>query len=135
LNDSTKYLPFIPPLHTNSELRADIKKTWKRLASLYIKTGFEYYATQNKVYLANNTETPTNGYLLLNAGIGADINKKSGTKLFSIHFLVNNLLDAAYQSNLSRLKYFEQYPANPSGRSGIYNMGRNFGIKLIFPFK
>jgi iron complex outermembrane receptor protein len=135
LNDSTKYLPNIPPLHTNSELRVDIKKIGNRLATLYIKVGFEYYATQNRAYLANNTETPTNGYVLMNAGIGTDVKKKSGTKLFSIHLLVNNLLDAAYQSNLSRLKYFEKYPSNTSGRSGIYNMGRNFGVKVIIPFR
>jgi iron complex outermembrane receptor protein len=31
------------------------------------------------------------------------------------------------------LKYFEQYPDNWSGHSGIYNMGKNISFKLIFP--
>jgi iron complex outermembrane receptor protein len=34
---------------------------------------------------------------------------------------------------MSRLKYFEEYPDNPSGRSGIYNMGRNISFKLTVP--
>jgi len=44
---------------------------------------------------------------------------------------VNNLTDEAYQSHLSRLKYT---PVNyATGRTGIYNMGRNLSFKLIFP--
>ena len=46
----------------------------------------------------------------------------------------NNLFDVAYQSGLSRLKYFEYYESSPGGRSGIYNMGRNICLKLIAPF-
>ena len=33
----------------------------------------EYYARQNRVYSADNTETPTPGYMLFNAGAGADL--------------------------------------------------------------
>jgi iron complex outermembrane receptor protein len=47
---------------------------------------------------------------------------------------VNNLLDENYQSNLSRLKYFEYYTQSPNGRYGMYGMGRNICVKLILPF-
>jgi len=133
LNDSNKYLPFIPPLHTNSELRANVKKRFKYLSSLYVKIGMEYYAKQDRAYLADNTETPTPGYVLYNAGIGTDVTNNRGKVLFTIDILGNNITDVAYQSHLSRLKYFEQYPNNPTGRSGIYNMGRNISFKLIVP--
>jgi iron complex outermembrane receptor protein len=133
VTDSSKYLPFIPPLHTNTELRANIKSKSKHFSSVYLKIGMEYYAKQSRVYSADNTETPTPGYILYNAGIGTDIANSKGKVLVSINILGNNLTDVAYQSHLSRLKYFEEYPNNPSGRSGIYNMGRNISFKLTVP--
>jgi iron complex outermembrane receptor protein len=133
VTDSSKYLPFIPPLHTNSDLRANIKRKSKHISSLYLKIGMEYYAKQDRVYYADNTETPTSGYILYNAGIGADITNSHGKVLVSINILCNNITDVAYQSHMSRLKYFEEYPNNPSGRSGIYNMGRNISFKLTVP--
>ena len=53
--------------------------------------------------------------------------------LFNISVFGNNLFDVAYQDHLSRLKYFEFYPNDPRGHSGIYNMGRNVGVKLSIP--
>ena len=67
----------------------------------------EYYAKQNRVYSADNTETPTPGYILYNAGAGADIMNSKGKVILSINILGNNITDVAYQSHLSRLKYFE----------------------------
>ena len=133
VTDNSKYLPFIPPLHTSSELRANIKKKFRNFSSLYFKMGMEYFADQNRVYSADNTETPTPGYILYNAGIGADITNRHGQVLFNINILGNNITNVAYQSHLSRLKYFEEYPNNPSGRNGIYNMGRNISFKLTVP--
>ncbi len=133
INDSSKYLPFIPPLHTNTDLRANIKSKSKHFSSLYFKIGMEYYARQNRVYSADNTETPTPGYVLYNAGLGADITNSRGKVIVSINILGSNITDVAYQSHLSRLKYFEPYPNNPTGRSGIYNMGRNLSFKFTFP--
>ncbi len=135
ITDSTKYLPFIPPMHTHSELRADFKKKFKHFSSLYAKVEMEYYAEQNRAYLAYNTETVTPGYTLFNAGIGADVINKAGKTIASIHVLGNNITDAAYQSHLSRLKYFEEYPNNGSSHSGIYNMGRNISFKLLIPLE
>lgn len=131
--DSSKYLPFIPPLHSSSELRANIKRKFNHFSSLYLKIGMNYYAKQNRVYSADHTETPTAGYILYNAGLGADITNSHGKVLATINILGDNLTDVAYQSHLSRLKYFEPYPKNTTGRYGIYNMGRNISFKVIAP--
>ncbi|MDO9186305.1 MAG: TonB-dependent receptor [Bacteroidia bacterium] len=133
ITDSAKYLPFIPPMHTHTELRADIKKKFRHFSSVYVKLEMEYFAKQNKAYLAFNTETVTPSYTLFNAGIGVDVTNRSGKVLFSFHMLGNNIADVTYQAHLSRLKYFENYPNNGSGTSGIYNMGRNLSFKLLVP--
>ena len=130
VSDSSKYLPFIPPVHTFSELRGNFKKVSTHLANGFIKLQLENYAAQNRAYLQSNTETSTPGYQLFNAGVGGDITHGRGKSLWSISFLANNIFDIAYQSHLNRLKYFEPYPASPRGNNGIYNMGRNFSIKL-----
>jgi iron complex outermembrane receptor protein len=93
----------------------------------------EHYARQDRAYLIDGTETLTPGFTLFNCGFGADVTNDKGKVLFSFHILGNNITDVAYQSHLSRLKYFEQYPVNWSGHSGIYNMGRNIGFKIIVP--
>jgi iron complex outermembrane receptor protein len=133
ITDSSKYLPFIPPLHTHTELRVEFDKGNKHLSSVYARIAMEFYARQDRVYLADNTETPTPGYTLFDAGAGCDVIKNNGRVLCSIHLAVSNIFDIGYQSHLSRLKYFEPYPNNATGRSGIYDMGRNFSIKLSFP--
>ncbi len=133
INDSTKYLPFIPPFHTNSEIRADFKKKVACFSSIYLKFGLQYYAAQDRAFLAYNTETTTPSYTLLDAGMGTNIVNKKDKVLFTLNFAVNNLADVAYQSNMSRLKYMDNYPGNHTGRSGIYSMGRNFSIKLSIP--
>lgn len=134
LYDSSKYLPFIPPLHTFSELRASIKKVSKGITNGFAKIQLEYYAAQNRAYLAFGTETPTPGYKLFNAGIGADITNAKGKAILTFSILANNLFDVAYQSHLNRLKYFEDYPDDPRSNHGIYNMGRNFSFKVNIPF-
>ena len=70
----------------------------------------------------------------MNAGFGTSILNKKGKPFLNIMVMGNNLADVAYQSNLNRLKYFEQYPGNFTGHDGIYNMGRNFSLKVIVPF-
>lgn len=133
INDSTRYLPLIPPFHTNTELRADFKKAGKHLAGIYFRIGMQYYAPQDRAYLAYGTETKTPGYLLFDAGMGTAVVNKKGTTLFTIDLAATNLTDVAYQSNMSRLKYMDSYPVNGTGRSGIYDMGRNLSVKVIVP--
>lgn len=133
ITDSSRYLPFIPPLHTLSELRANIKKISPSIVSAFVKVQLELYAAQKRAYLEDGTETPTPGYQLVNAGVGADINNHKGKTIFTFDLLANNLFDVAYQSHLSRLKYFEPYPTDPRPYHGIYNMGRNIAFKVSFP--
>jgi iron complex outermembrane receptor protein len=116
-----------------SELRGNFKKINNHFSNAYIKFQLEIYAAQNRVYLENNTETPTPGYQLFNFGMGTDITNKKGNALFNVSLACNNILDIAYQSNLNRLKYFEDYPGNFTGRNGIFNMGRNISIKVNVP--
>ncbi|MEO6869092.1 MAG: TonB-dependent receptor [Ginsengibacter sp.] len=134
VNEGEKYLPYIPPIHTQSELRANIKKIGKSFSDAFIKFQYEIFAAQNRIYSANNTETPTPGYQLMNAGFGTGVLNKKGKPFLNIMVMGSNLADLAYQSNLNRLKYFEQNPGNFTGHDGIYNMGRNFSLKVNVPF-
>jgi iron complex outermembrane receptor protein len=137
--DSSRYLPFIPPFHGISELRYDFNSKAKHIVDGFVKVQLAYTAAQNRVYLTDNTETPTPGYSLFNAGIGAGITDKKGKTIFNISLMGNNLFDLAYQDHLSRLKYFTWTTASgytvpgPKGTYGIYNMGRNIQFKIDFP--
>jgi len=130
--DSERYLPFIPPMHGTSELRYDFDIRRANIKHGFIKAQVEYYATQNQVFSAYNTETPTPGYTLLNAGIGGSFTDKKGKVIFNLYIMGNNLFDMAYQDHLSRLKYFD-YAGNKTNRHGIYNMGRNISFKIDIP--
>lgn len=132
-SDSNKYVPFIPPLHGISELRYNFESKSHHIVNGFLKLQLAYYAKQNRVYLTDNTETPTPGYALVNAGAGAGFSNQKGKTIVNIYVMANNLFDIAYQDHLSRLKYFEFYPNDPRGHSGIYNMGRNIAIKVDFP--
>lgn len=133
LTDSTRYLPMIPPLHTSTIVRADLPRTGKYLGGFYIRAGMQFYAAQNRAYLAYGTETVSPAYLLFDAGIGSDVKNAKGRLLFSFDIAASNLANTAYQSNMSRLKYLEDYPVNGTGRSGIYNMGRNISLRITIP--
>lgn len=134
IGDSTRYLPLIPPLHTVSELRYDLRKQVGCFAQVFIKAGMQVYWAQNRYYSAHGTETRTPGYILLDAGVGGDLLDGKGRTILTFTVRGANLADVGYQSNMSRLKYFEDHPENGTGRSGIYNMGRNVSIKLVVPF-
>ena len=129
--DSTKYLPFMPAPKIQSELRANFKKAGSHLRNLYIRFDVAYTFEQPKVLSAFGTETPTTSYTLLNAGIGTNIVNKKGNTVYSLSFAASNLLNTAYQSHLSRLKYAPDNLAN--GRTGVFNMGRNFSVRLAVP--
>ena len=132
-SDSNKYIPFVPPLHGVSELRYDFETKHSLITHGFIKAQLAYYAKQDRVYLTDNTETPTPGYALFNAGVGGSITNKKEKVLFNVYLMANNLFDVAYQDHLSRLKYFEPYPNSPVAHPGIYNMGRNFSVKIDVP--
>jgi iron complex outermembrane receptor protein len=131
-NSTNRYVPFMPPLRYTSELRYDISLAGKTFSDSFIKLQLNYTDTQNRVYTSENTETVTDGYTLINTGIGTGIKNKKGNTWANFYVLINNIFDIAYQDHLSRLKYFEQFQASPNGKLGIYNMGRNVSLKVIF---
>jgi iron complex outermembrane receptor protein len=133
LGDSAKYLPFIPPTHGISELRYEFAGKKTHLVHAFVKVQLEYYAAQDRVFLAYNTETPTAGYTLFNAGIGGGLTNKKGKTFMNIYLTANNLFDVSYYDHLSRLKYFLFSPTDTNPTHGIYNMGRNISLKLDFP--
>jgi iron complex outermembrane receptor protein len=130
--ESSRYLPFIPAPRLINEIRCNFSKLVKGIANFYAKLELDNTFAQNKIFTAYNTETATAGYSLLNAGLGADIVSAKGKTLFSLHISGMNLGDVAYQNHLSRLKYAAENLA--TGRTGVFNMGRNFSIKLNIPF-
>lgn len=132
--DSLKYLPFIPPLHTHSELQAIFAKGFGRCRNVYASVGFDHYNPQNQFFSAYGTETYTAGYNLLSAGFGGNILNAAGKKIVEIFVEGTNLANVNYQSNMSRLKYFDNAVVPAGVQPGIFNMGRNISLKLIIPF-
>ena len=130
-NDSTKYLPYIPAPRFQSELRGNFKKIGSFVANPFLKVEFNHFWPQNRVLLENRTETRTPAYSLWNAGLGTDIVTTKGVTRFSFYFMVNNIFDISYQNNLSRLKYAAENQS--TGRTGVFNMGRNFSFKIVVP--
>jgi len=127
--DSTRYLPFTPAPKWKSDLRAEFDKIGKYLKYSYISFGVDCYFKQDKVFIAYGTETPTPAFLLLNASLGT--NFILFRHKISVYLNATNLADIAYQSHLSRLKYAPENLA--TGRTGVFNMGRNVSLKVIVP--
>jgi iron complex outermembrane receptor protein len=132
--DSLKYLPFIPPAHTHSELRGVYSKGFGRFRNAYAFIGFDHYSAQNRFFSAYGTETYTAGYNLLSAGLGIKLVHATGKSIVEIFLNGTNLANANYQSNMSRLKYFDNPVVPPGIQPGIFNMGRNISFKVVVPF-
>ena len=132
--DSLKYLPFIPPLHTHSELRGTFAKGFGSFKNVYGFVGFDHYNAQDKFFAAYGTETYTAGYNLISAGFGGNIVNAAGDPILKIFIEGTNLGNKNYQSNMSRLKYFDNATVPPGVQPGIFNMGRNISLKVVVPF-
>jgi len=128
--EGVKNVPLIPATRWLSELKTELLSKGKTVRNLFLFFEVDHTFDQNTPFTAYDTETSTPGYTLLNAGVSANITCKDKA-LFSIYLLGNNLTDKAYQNHLSRLKYTQVNPA--TGRQGVFNMGRNFSIKLNIP--
>jgi iron complex outermembrane receptor protein len=129
--DGSNNLPQIPAARLNSELRANVKKRGNHLRNLYFLVETNAVFNQDHPFTGYNTETATPGYVLLNSGVGTDVVSKKGATRASLHLSLNNITDVAYQEHLSRLKYTDVN--NVTGREGVFNMGRNFSVKLNVP--
>ncbi len=129
--DSTKNIPFIPAPKFQSEILMNFKTKNERLKKYYVSLSFQQFLNQSKIFSANQTETQTPSYTLLNAGFGAEISNKKGKSICTFTLIANNLFDSTFQNHLSRLKYG---PINEvTGNSGVFNMGRNLTLKLNIP--
>ena len=156
----TKYLPFTPAPRWSSELKwellhhshstikhhhSDYASALSHIAhhvshavsglsfnNLYVAAGLDCYLKQSHIYSADDTETVTPGYALLNLSAGTDIQIK-GKKIAELYVTADNLLNKAYQNHLSRLKYADENTV--TGRRGVYNMGRNITFKVVVPIE
>ncbi len=128
--DGSNNLTFIPAAKMINEVKGDFLQKGQTLKNVYVKVELENTFNQNKAFTGYNTETATTGYSLLNAGFGGDIARKKKT-LFSLYFSANNITDVAYQNHLNRLKYTDVNVL--TNRQGVFNMGRNFSLKLNVP--
>jgi iron complex outermembrane receptor protein len=127
----TKNVPLIPAARLLTDVRADIFTKQKSLRNAYINLESDYTFKQDDAFTGFDTETETGSYWLINASVGTDFISKKGTPLFSLQLAAQNLTDIAYQNHLSRLKYLDDNAA--TGRRGVFNMGRNFAVKLRVP--
>ena len=109
------YLPLIPANKWDNSIRAEFNvKKWLKegFATLNISNTFN----QNKV---GGFETNSNGYVLVNLGIGGNV--QFGKTAFSFNLNGNNLTNKSYIAHLSRLK-----------TDGIPNMGRTIILGINF---
>lgn len=127
--DSMRYLPLIPAAHYRGGLRAELKNMNKLVSNSFASIEVDHYFAQNRVLSAYDTEMPTPAYTLISAGIGANLDLFGKKDFVNLLISVNNLTNAGYQSHLSRLKYAAENQV--TGRTGVFNMGRNLGFKMI----
>jgi len=130
--EGSRNLPNIPSLRWISELRYELQKKSNNFKNTYVSLQFDNVAKQNNPFIGFNTETETQGYTLINMGAGTQMMHK-GKPIFSISFVVQNATDVAYQNHLSRLKYTAENLL--TGRMGVYNMGRNYSLKINVPLQ
>jgi iron complex outermembrane receptor protein len=128
-----EYLPFIPPLKLLSSISQEIKTKSSLIPSVSLQADIDYNARQDRFLQSYNTETASKAFTLFNVSVGTVINYSKKNSL-QFYLQVNNIFNTAFQSGLSRLKSFEYYSQSPTGRLGIYGMGRNVCMKVIVPF-
>ncbi|MET7029276.1 TonB-dependent receptor [Sediminicola luteus] len=115
--DSGDYLPLIPANSLTNTIRIEQSNANHWLNNSYAFVTLKSAFDQNKV---NEFETATDGYSILNIGIGGNITV--GKQDVEIRVSGNNVLDKSYVSHLSRLK-----------SDGINDIGRNISLALSLP--
>lgn len=128
----SKYLPLTPAPRWNADVKYEFICGGSTFDNLFLKFAMDCTLRQNHFYAANGTETATPSYTLLHLYAGTDI-KWHDKRILSLYLSCENLTDRAYQSHLSRLKYLDTNSV--TGRTGVYNMGRNFCMKVVVPIE
>lgn len=112
---SNSPLPFIPAASLNNEIRFEPNfKGWK---DSFVKVGLTNVFKQDRI---DAFETETEGYTLLDAGIGTAFTTKKGK--LNVWITGKNLTNKLYYNHLSRYKL-----------AGIYNPGRNISFGISVP--
>jgi len=128
-----QYLPFIPPVKILTTAQQEFKTHSRIVPLISAKVDVDYSARQERYLALYNTETATPAYVLTNVGLTIDV-AYSALHTLKLQLQANNLFDVVYQSNMSRLKYFEYYAQSPNNRYGMYGMGRNLCVRVEIPF-
>jgi iron complex outermembrane receptor protein len=128
--DGSKNLPGIPSARWLTEVRFDLFKRANQIKNSSLSIQVDNNFAQNHAFTGYNTETNTPAYHLINMGYSTNIMRKQKV-LFQVSLIAQNITDVAYQNHLSRLKYTAENMA--TGRMGVFNMGRNFSIKVNVP--
>ena len=126
----TKYLPMTPAPRWTADLKYEFTHNGRWLNNSYVAFGLDCNLRQNHYYMADDTETATPSYTLLNISAGTDV-KFKGKKVAEVHMTIDNLTNRAYQNHLSRLKYTDFNVV--TRRQGVFNMGRNITFKVMVP--
>jgi iron complex outermembrane receptor protein len=138
--DSTDHVPWTPAPHIHSELKFRLpNKIGSVLSGAYFKICLAHYWAQNNIYSALSTEVPSAAYTLIDAGFGARfVKRRSGKVICSLYVNATNLTNIAYADHLNLAQYFYARDGNlvtvTNQRQGVFNMGRDFTCKVIFPF-
>ncbi|HTR29718.1 MAG TPA: TonB-dependent receptor [Puia sp.] len=131
MGNQGEYLPFIPPPRLLGGVGYDHALASTTFRSLAFRVDMDRCWAQNRYLGLFGTETPTPAYTLFNVSAHTDL-RYDKNRTMQVQLQVNNLFNTAYQSHLSRLQYFEYYTASPNGHLGIFEMGRNVCVKMIF---
>ncbi|HTS45193.1 MAG TPA: TonB-dependent receptor [Puia sp.] len=138
--DSTDHLPWIPAPHLHSEFRFKLNDGHNSIfRSTYFKIGIAKYWAQDNIYSALYTELASVPYTLVDAGLGTDfVNSKTGRVICSLYVNCTNLTNISYADHLNLAQYFYSQNGNlvtvTNQRQGVFNMGRDFSFKIVFPF-
>lgn len=111
-------LPFTPPFRSVHEVRYDVERKNTPIRRLFIKANLENVFKQERI---DDFETPTAGYVLLNAGAGVE----GVLSTFDFHLFLNirNITNTLYFDHLSRYKDI-----------GVGGPGRNLTLGLEIDF-
>ena len=138
--DSTDHIPWTPAPHLHSELKFRLSdKPGSAFSGTYFKICITHYWRQNNIYSALHTEIPSSAYSLFDAGFGTRlVDRRSGRVICSVFLNSTNLTNVAYADHLNLAQYFYARNGNlvtvTNQRQGVFNMGRDFTFKVIFPF-
>ncbi len=128
--DGSGNIPFVPSARLITSLAVDVLRKGNVIRNIHVGLESDYNFAQDHPFTGYNTETATPDYWLVGANISADFVSK-GKTICTLSLTAENLGDVAYQNSLSRFKYLAVN--NVTGRQGVFNEGRNFGIKLNVP--